>query len=293
MKTTSQFLLTFGALAALAASALAGGPVDDALAAYKAGEFEKAVEAASKVAADDPMRAKALYVVGEAELARERWDEAAKAFQSVLDAKKDNVPAMTGLGRAQAGKGERDAAEKTLRRAVELDAKDAAARRAVGELLLAAERTDEARKELEAASKLDPKDPLTARALVEAHLRGGAPDAASKAADAFAKTGPDTAMAHFLKGLVLDRRGKANDAIELYEKAVKADDRFLDAHRNLAVLFTTSNDMYSNPEKVEKACVHAQKYVDLGGKDVELKELLDQIKGFLEQMKKGSGGGRR
>lgn len=289
MKTPKTFVLSLAALtlAASAGFALAGGPLDDALAAFKAGEYAKAVEIAGKVPAEDANRAKALYLVGEAELAREGWDAAAAAFQGVLDAKKDNVPALTGLGRAQAGKGERETAEKTLRRAVELDAKDVAARRALGEVLLAEERTDEARKELEAAWKLDAKDPLTARALVEAHLRGGAPDAAGRVADAFAKTAPQSATAHFLKGLVLDRRGKADDAIEAYQKAVAADERFLDAHRNLAVLYTTSNQMYSSPEKVEKACVHAQKYVDLGGKDVALKELLDQIKGFLDQMKNG------
>jgi tetratricopeptide (TPR) repeat protein len=284
-----SLVLTFAAaaLAVAAGAALAAGPLDDALAAFKAGEYDKAVEIAGKVPADDPQRAKALYLVGEAELAREGWDAASAAFQSVLDAKKDSVPAMTGLGRAQAGKGDREAAEKTLRRAVELDGKDVAARRALGETLLAAERTDDARKELEAAWKLDGKDPLTARALVEAHLRGGVPDAASKVADAFAKTAPESATAHFLKGLVLDRRGKPEDAIEAYERSVKADDRYLDAHKNLAVLYTTSNRMYSSPQKVEKACEHAQRYVDLGGRDVELKQLLDQIKGFLDQMKKG------
>lgn len=290
----SRILLTFTASAALAAAlavsaslAFAGGPVDDALAAFKAGEYEKAVTLASKVPADDPARTKALYLVGESELARERWDEAKTAFESVLAAKKDSVPAMTGLGRAHAGKGDREAAEAMLKKAVETDAKDPAAHRALGEILLAAEKTDEARKELEAAYKLDPKDPLNARSLVEGHLRANAPDAAQKVADAFSKTAPDSATAHFLKGLVLDRRGKAGDAIEHYEKAVKADEKYLDAHRNLAVVYTTSNANYASPDKIEKACAHAQAYIDLGGKDQQLKELLDQIKGFMDQYKKG------
>lgn len=288
----SRLLLTLSAAAAMALSAattpaFAGGPVDDALAAFKAGEYEKAVEIASKVPEGDAARAKALYLVGESELARERWDEAKTAFDAVLEAKKDSVPALTGVGRALAGKGDREAAETALKKAVALDAKDASAHRALGELLLAEEKTDDARKELETAYKLDPKDPLNARSLVEGHLRANAPDAAQKVADAFAKTAPDSATAHFLKGLVLDRRGKAGDAIEHYEKAVKADDRYLDAHRNLAVVYTTSNANYANPDKVEKAVAHAERYIELGGKDKQLKELLDQIKGFLDQYKKG------
>jgi tetratricopeptide (TPR) repeat protein len=292
----STITLSFAALALTAGAALslagdppavAGKPLDDALAAYKAGEFEKAVEIASKVPAEDAAHAKALYLVGEAELARERWDEAAKAFQAVLDAKKDNVPALTGLGRAQAGKGDAAAAKATLAQAAKLDPKDAQPRRALGETLLAAGETDAAVKELEAATKLDPKDPFTARALVEAHLRKGAPDLASKAAAAFASAAPQSAMAHFLRGLVLDRKGEAKEAIEAYEKAVAADDKFLDAHRNLAVLCTTSNANYATPEKAEKAMLHAKRYIELGGKDKQLKEILDQIQSYLDQMRRG------
>ena len=194
----------------------------------------------------------ALYLVGESELARERWDEAKSAFESVLAAKKDSVPAMTGLGRAHAGKGDREAAEAMLKKAVETDAKDPAAHRALGEILLAAE-----------AYKLDPTHPRNARARAHAHLRANAPDAAQKVADAFSKTAPDSATAHFLKGLVLDRRGKAGDAIEHYEKAVKADEKYLDAHRNLAVVYTTSNANYASPDKIEKACAHAQAYIGI------------------------------
>jgi tetratricopeptide (TPR) repeat protein len=292
MNRTTIHALAAVMLLAAAGAARAAGPVDDALAAFRAGEYEKAVTIASAVPEADPARVKALYVVGEAELARKRWDDAAKAFEAVLASKKDSVPALTGLGRAQAGRGERDASEKTLRRACELDAKDPLPRRALGETLLAADRTDDALRELEAAWKLDGKDPLTARALVEALLRKGSVDAASKTANAFAATAPKSATAWFLKGLVLDRKGEADDAIDAYEKAVAADDRFLDAHRNLAVLLTTSNSLYADPSKVERACAHAQKYVDLGGEDARLKELLDQIRGFLEQMKEGGGGGR-
>lgn len=273
--------LTLPALHAVA------GPVDDALAAYKAGEFEKGAEIAAKVPEGDPSRAKALYVSGECELARGRFAEAAAAFEGVLKLRRDSVPALTGLGRAQTARGEREAAEKTLRRAVQLDAKDVAARRALGEALLAADRADDARKELEAAWKLDPKDGLTARALVETLLRAKSEDAAEKIATQLGQTVPGSAMSWFLKGLVLDRRGKAADAIEAYEKAVAADDGFLDAHRNLAVLLTTSNDEYRDPEKIDRAAKHAAKYVELGGTDARLKELLDMIKGFMDEMRKG------
>ena len=292
MLKTTTLVLTCAALCGLLSQAFAAGPVDDALAAFKAGEFEKSVEIASQVADGDALHAQALYLVGEAELARGRFAEAATAFEAVLAAKKDSVPALTGLGQAQAGAGEREAAQKTLRRAIQLDAKDAQPRRVLGETLLAAGDDDGAIKELQAAWKLDGKDALTARALVEAHLRKGSVDAASKVATAFSQTAPKSAMAWFLKGLVLDRKGEASDAIDAYEKAVAADGKFLDALRNLAVVYTTSNAQYASPKKVEKATEYAHRYVELGGTDKRLLELLDQIKGFLDQMKQGGGGGR-
>jgi tetratricopeptide (TPR) repeat protein len=261
--------------------------VDDAMAAFTAGDFAKTVELASKVDAKDPQKPRALYLVGEAELARGDAAAAEKAFSAVLETKEDSVPALSGLGRALTRQGSREEAEKTLRRAVELDAKDVGAARALGEELTAAGKHDEARKTLEAARKLDPKDPLTNRALVEAILRSEKPEGADAAAKAFAKLAPDTAMSWFLRALVLDRRNEAKDAIEAYEKAIAKDDRFLDAHKNLAILCVAQSATYSNQERVEKAFRHFEKYYALGGKDKELEEIYRTIKSVLDEMKRG------
>jgi hypothetical protein len=53
------------------------------------------------------------------------------------------------------------------------------------------------------------------------------------------------------------------------------------------VLLTTSNEEYRSAEKIEQAAKHAARYVELGGKDVKLKELLDQIKGFMDAAREG------
>jgi tetratricopeptide (TPR) repeat protein len=268
---------------AAATLARAGDPLADAMDAYRRGEYAKVVELASSVKADDASRPKAAYLAGEADLVLEKWDDAAKAFDEVLAKKADNLPALVGLGRAQTGKGAHDDAIVTLEKAVKLDAKDVAARRSLGEARLAKGDLDKAKADLEAATKLDPKDPLSSRSLVETQLRAEKLDLAGKEADRLAKAVPDHPMGHFLRGLVLDRKGETKDAIEAYEKAIAKDDRFLDAHKNLAILCVAQSNTYQDRARVKKAFEHFQKYFDLGGKDAELKETYQTIKEVLAQ----------
>lgn len=276
-------VLAAAALFAAAAVALAGDPVADAMDAYRRGEYAKVVEWASSVKADDASRSKAAYLAGESDLMLEKWDDAVKAFEEVLAKKADNLPALTGLGRAQTGQGRHDDAIATLEKAVKLDAKDVPARRSLGEARLAKGDIEKAKSDLEVATKLDPKDPLSSRSLVETHLRAEKFDWAAKEADRLAKAIPDHPMGHFLRALVLDRQGKDKDAIEAYEKAIEKDDKFIDAHKNLAILCVARSNTYQDRERVKKAFDHFQRYFDLGGKDAELKETYETIKGFLEQ----------
>lgn len=275
--------LAVAAMLAAATLARAGEPLADAMDAYRRGEYAKAVELASSVKADDASRSKAAYLAGEADLLLEKWDDAKKAFDEVLAKKADNVPALVGLGRAQTGAGANDDAIATLEKAVKLDAKDVAARRSLGEARLAKGDLEKAKADLEAATKLDPKDPLAARALVETHVRADKFDAAGKEAERIAKAIPDHPMGHFLRGLVLDRKGETKDAIDAYEKAIAKDDRFLDAHKNLAILCVAQSNTYQDRALVKKAFEHFQRYFDLGGKDAELKETYETIKAFLTQ----------
>ena len=273
--------LAVGLVIISSALALAGGPLDAAMDAYRQGDYAKTVELASAVKADDAARPRAAYLTGEADLALEKWDDAAEAFQEVLGKKADNLPALVGIGRAQTGKGETGDAIKTLEKAVKLDAKDVAARRALGEARLAAGDAEKARADLEAAVKLDPKDVLSSRSLVEADIRGEKFDLATKEADRLTKAVPDQAMGLFLHALVLDRKGEHKDAIDAYEKAIAKDDKCLDAHKNLAILCVAQSNTYQDKARVKKAFEHFDRYFALGGRDEELKTTYATIKSVL------------
>ncbi len=270
-----------------AGAAKVDAALEPVLKAFQEGEWTKAIEAASQIESSSPLFAKALYLMGEAEYARGDASAAEKSFRRILESKKDSVPALTGLGRCLTTLGKHEDAEKTLRRAVQLDAKDVGAARSLGEALSAAGKHDDARKVLDAARKLDAKDPLVARAFVEACLRADDADAAGAAAATFAKSAPESSMAWFLKGLVLDRKGETKDAIEAYEKSIDKDERFLDAHKNLAILCIAQSATYSNAERVKKSFAHFDRYFELGGKDPELKQVYATIRSFFAQAEKG------
>ncbi len=273
-------------LSASFASALED-PIAAAVDALKAGDYEKAVLLTLSVGADDPQRLRAAYVLGEANLALERWSGAEAAFKEILATKPENVPALVGLARAQVGSGATVPALETLKKAVKLDPKDAAARRTLGEARFAAGDNDAAKSELEAAVKLDPKDTATARSLVEVCLKLERLELAQKEAERIAKAVPEHPMGHFLIGYVLDRQGRDKNAIEAYEKALTKDDGFIDAHKNLAILCVARNPGYENKERTAKALAHFERYFALGGKDPELKTTYAKIQEFLATQKGG------
>lgn len=274
--------LVVGALllaSSLPARAFDGTAVDRAMAAFKEGDYAKAVVEVEDVPPDDPLYAKARYVLAEAQLALGDPESAGKSFREVLERKPDWVPALVGVGRSLSSSGKHDEALEILRKAAKADPRDASARRALGECLAAKGKPVEARKELEAAAKIDPKDPLTTKALVEILIKAGDHADAGKAAEAYQKANPKSALGDFLRALACEGVGNVNDAVAGYEAALEKDPKFLDAHKNLAILLVGDNPDGKDEAKSKKALDHFEKYFALGGKDKELRRIYDELKG--------------
>jgi len=261
-------------------------PFEKALAAFRKGDYGMAVAEASEVAADDPLFHKARYLLGESWLALKEFAEAEKEFRALLKSRPESVPVLTGLARSLAGLGKFEDAEALLRKALRLEPRDPAPRRALGECLAADGKPREARKELEAATKLDPRDPLTARLLVEITVSAGDTSGASKAAEAFRRADPKHPLGDFLLGLVQDRIGDVRAAVESYEAALAKDPKFLDAHKNLAILLVGDNPGYKDVAKTKRAFAHLGSYFELGGEDENLRKAFEKIRGFLDGREK-------
>ncbi len=274
--------LVAAALLLSAASAVAADALAPALASLEKGDYAAAAEVAAKVPAEDPLYPRARYLIGECALARGDDAAAAAEFRKVLEKRPGAVPAMVGLGRALVAGGKAEEGEGEIRKALKAEPKDGAAHRALGEALIARRREDDAKKAFLEALKLDRKDGLAARALVELHLRKDEIDLALRVAETLVKADAASPMGYFLRGLALDRKGKDDEAIDAYEKALAKDDGFLDAHKNLAILCTSRNPLYGNAARTKKALAHYARYFELGGRDEGLRQVYTTIRSVLE-----------
>ena len=276
-------------VAAGGVSAVEPTAIDEAVEHFKAGRFDAALEATERVASDDALRARAAYLAGEVSLARGDALGAQGYFQEA--AAKKPVPAVLGaLGHAYLLPGKADEAVEALSKAVAGDAKTARYRAWLGLAHLRAGRADAAKRDVAAASKPAPTDPDVVKAVVEERLAAQDADGATKAVAVFAKAAKDHPLGPFLEAVVLDRAGKTDAAIAAYQRALKLDEGFLDAHKNLAILCVTQNPLYSVPARTKLAMEHFAAYAERGGKDAEVLQVYETLKSFLSSQ--GGGGGK-
>lgn len=270
------------ALAEETKTAAQASPVDEAVKLFEAGQFDEAIAAAEAVPADDPLRARALYLVGEFSLALGDATKAEASLREASEKKPGSAAILGALGHALLVAERPGDAVEPLRKAVAADAKTARYRAWLGLALARDEKADEGRKETAAAEKADPADAEVVRAAVEERLLAKDVDGAAKFAAAYVKARKDSALGPFLQGLVLDRAKKVDEAIAAYEKAIALDATFLDAHKNLAILCIAQNPVYTNAKRTAIALDHFEKYRQLGGRDPKVLEVYAQLEGFLK-----------
>lgn len=284
-RPTTRWMLPLVLLALLAPPVLAADEapgLDAAVAAFGEGRWKDAADAARAVGEDAATYAKARYVLGECCLVLGDAAAAEAAFQAVLAKRPDAVPAQVGLARALVLGGKAEAGLARIATTLEASPDELDALCVEGEAYLALGRTKDALRVLEKAHKKDRRNPMVARALVEAYLRAEDEGHAERVAKKLQKSLPKHPMGPFLLGLVLERRGDDDEAIEAYEEALARDDGFLDAHKNLAILCHTMSRTYQDRERVEKSLHHYERYFALGGHDPELEQTYRTTRSFLE-----------
>ncbi|MBK7878418.1 MAG: tetratricopeptide repeat protein [Planctomycetes bacterium] len=281
MSARNPLLLSLAAL--VFASAVSHAQTADvALAAFKAGAWPQVFEAVKDVPANAADRPKALYVAGEAYLVVGDFAQAEASFRAVLAARPEAVPAKLGLGRALCARGELKEAEELLTELAFLETKDALVKQAAGVLLAKQNQPERARKLFVEALALEPKSAEIARAYCEFLWSTNADDDAAKVAAAFAKAQPKHAMTPFLQAIAFERANEPKKAIEAYEKVLVLDPKFLDAHKNLAILCHTRNPLYTDEARTKKALEHYAQYFELGGRDAGLRQSYEQFKAFMD-----------
>jgi len=296
-------LPTILSIALLAATSRAGAQLDTAKKHLAEGRLTDAVAAAAEVSERDGDYARARYLMGEVQLALHDASSAAASFEAAAKARPDSVPVLVGLGRARLALDRPKDAVPPLEKAAKKDTKSARAQCFLGIAKWRASNTRRGGREIRRAVRLGADDPEVARALVAHYLTDSDPEGARAVAKRFRAKRRKHPMAAFLDGLTLAHVKKYDDAVDAYERAdlglanpaermdayeraLKHDESFLDAHKNIAILCIAQNPMYRDKKKTEKAIRHADRYFELGGKDPQLERAFAQLKQFLPHLYK-------
>jgi len=166
-----------------------------------------------------------------------KFEEAAAAYQQILDKYPQSIYALSNLGVVRFQQQKYPEAEKVLREAIRVAPNDAFSHSVLGIVLVQQEKYDDAIQILSRAVALDPNDAKTRNYL----------------------------------GISSSRKGLTEAAEQECRKAIELDDSYGDAHFNLAVIYATQT-----PPAKELAKRHYNRALELGvPKDQELEKLLN------------------
>jgi Flp pilus assembly protein TadD/predicted nuclease with TOPRIM domain len=168
--------------------------------------------------------------------ARQKFDEAAAKYQTILNTYPDSLYALSNIAVVRFQQGNYPEAEVHLRRAVQLAPQDAFSHSILGISLYQQAKYDEAVQMLSRAIALDPNDPKTRNYL----------------------------------GISASQKGWQEAAEQECRKAIELDPNYGDAHFNLAVIYATQR-----PPSLELARRHYNRAVELGiPRDQQLEGML-------------------
>jgi tetratricopeptide (TPR) repeat protein len=198
---------------------LAGGRLDDALAAFDAGDFQAAP--------------------GQSALARGRAAEADGRF---ADARREYAVALTGtlagrhalyvgIARLAQVQGEPDEAIEAFDQAVRLSPNDPVIRRELAAAYVAAGRTDDAFAELVAALLIAPDDAAALAAVGQLYLDTDRPTEAIAVLRRTLAVRSDRYETHYALAVALSRAGRAEEAAVEFERFERLSRQALDARR--------------------------------------------------------------
>jgi len=214
------------------AAAAAGGTATLSSAAEKSASPESYAEKPRipEEFKDTAAKATALYN-------EKKFEEAAAAYQQILDKYPQSIYALSNLGVVRFQQQKYPEAEKVLREAIRVAPNDAFSHSVLGIVLVQQEKYDDAIQVLSRAVALDPNDAKTRNYL----------------------------------GISSSRKGLSEAAEQECRKAIELDDSYGDAHFNLAVIYATQT-----PPAKELAKRHYNRALELGvPKDQELEKLLN------------------
>jgi len=166
---------------------------------------------------------------------RRRLDEARGSFERALGVDPNNTDSMIGLIRLFHARNDAKGAVARLRAQTSIVPNNAAFHVLLGQMLGGMKDYRGSEEELNKGLVLEPTS-ATYTTLVVVELSSGRLDAAIATTDRWISQRPNDVMAYMNKGSLMERKGDANQALELFQKALKVKPDFPMAANNVAYL---------------------------------------------------------
>ena len=182
---------------------------------------DEAAELVAQVLAESPSEADALQVRAALALRRGEPERAIADLRTVLRDFPDRIAPQRMLGQAHAAKGEAAPAEDAFERAIRMDPADSLAYLQLVELRVRNGDNQGALVVLENLLARMPENEALQRAISRIQFSSSDWDALAQTAEAVRRTHPEHALGFYLRGLVLQRQGKHEEAVAVLEEALE------------------------------------------------------------------------
>ncbi|MSU71781.1 MAG: tetratricopeptide repeat protein [Opitutus sp.] len=192
----------------------------EGVAAYRAGQFDRAATAWEDLLARTPDHLNALQLLGLLHYQRSRWREGETCFRRVLQLRPDLAQSWFNLAKVTAAQGRWAEAEKLDREGLARQPNDARAMDHLGICLRELGRLEEAEVAHRRATELDPKDPAPINNLGAVQLMLGQTMAAAGSFARAAEINPALAETHGNLGNAVREMMGASEAHAAFERAV-------------------------------------------------------------------------
>ncbi|MBZ5598418.1 MAG: sulfatase-like hydrolase/transferase [Acidobacteriia bacterium] len=227
--------------------------------AFQAGDFDTGKQLLDRVRQQDPQIYTVPFMLAEAAMRQQKWDEAAAHFRQCLELNPNFDQAMTGLAHALTGQGKVEEARPWIEKALQFNPQNYRAWYDLGTLDVKADRAAAASDYAKALAIQPNFAPLRRDFGMLQFEQKNYAEAAKHLAKAIELGLSDAKTYNFL-GISYSQTGQLQQAVDSYAKALKLNPDLAETHLNLAYAYQRMNRPKAAQEEYGAACKLEQKF---------------------------------
>jgi len=221
--------------------------------AFHAGDFQAGENLLTQVREKDPQMYVVPFMLGEAALRQQKWEDAAAELKRCLELNPNFDQAMTGLARALHEQGDDAGARQWLQKALKINPQNYRAWYELGSIEAKSD-SAVAEGDFTKAASIQPNFALLQRdfGILEFHQKNYV-EAAKHLAKAVELGVNEARISNFL-GISYTQTGQLNKAVETFHEALKLEPSLAEAHLNLAYAYQRLNRSKDAEQEYRTAC---------------------------------------